>query len=208
MDSTTQPEPEKSMDSELSGGVTPTVAVADPPPTHAHARGRWEQVRRQARGSGMNRRQAIARANAVVAEEFPEFAADYPEPIEPEPIPEEAEALGPPAADTGVTGLDQLPADWPSLPANASLQAEIAWVAANRLLVTVGPDTVDLSRSLSPAPSHAAIGWLETSIRAYSKYCDIAAKATAQQEQGAEATRRERVACEEIEALLEAVQLD
>ena len=62
--------------------------------------------------------------------------------------------------------------------------------------------SVDLSRALSPAPSHAAIGWLETSIRAYSKYCDIAARATAQLEDEREHVRRERIAIDDIRSLL------
>lgn len=102
-------------------------------------------------------------------------------------------------------GLADLPPDWPTLPANAALAAEISWVQANRLRVARGVDeeaTVDLSKALSPAPSWAALGWLETSIRAYAKYCDIAAKATASQEDEREHVRRERIAIDEVRSLL------
>jgi len=77
-----------------------------------------------------------------------------------------------PAHPGRVTGLGDLPADWPTLPANASLQAEVSWVTANRLRVRAG-EGVDLSRALSPAPSHAALSWLETSILFPAKFADI-----------------------------------
>ena len=101
--------------------------------------------------------------------------------------------------------MGDIPPDWPVLPPNASLQAEIAWVQASRLdVVRESPQgtVVDLSRAVTPAPSRAAIGWLETSIRAYSKYCDIAAKATASQEHEQEQVRRERLSIEDIRRLL------
>lgn len=101
----------------------------------------------------------------------------------------------------GVSGLGDIPAGWPSLPANASLQAEVGWVQANRLRIVEG-DKVILSRALGPAPSHAALGWLETSIRAYSKWCDIAARAASSQADEQEHVRRERLAVEEITALV------
>ena len=104
-----------------------------------------------------------------------------------------------------VQGLGDIPAGWPPLPANASLAAEIGWVQASRLDVVEETGTgtrVDLSRADGPAPSKAAIGWLETSIRAYSKYCDIAAKATQTQEHEAEAVRRERLSLSDVLGLL------
>ena len=104
-----------------------------------------------------------------------------------------------------VQGLGDIPAGWPPLPANASLAAEIGWVQASRLDIVEETGTgtrVDLSRADGPAPSKAAIGWLETSIRAYSKYCDIAAKATQTQEHDAEAVRRERLALGDVLGLL------
>ena len=61
---------------------------------------------------------------------------------------------------------------------------------------------VHLERAHTPAPSHAALGWLETSIRSYAKYVDVAARVagTVQDEQAQ--VRGERMAIEEIRALL------
>ncbi len=103
--------------------------------------------------------------------------------------------------DTQVQGLSEIPAGWPSLPANASLQAEISWVSANRLRVRYGTG-VDLSRALSPAPSYSALSWLETSILFPAKFADISVKATAQQEDETEHIRREKLAIEEIRSIL------
>jgi hypothetical protein len=107
--------------------------------------------------------------------------------------------------DAGVVGLDAIPADWPTLPPNAALAQEIQWCQANRLSVTRTVDgltIVDLSRALQPAPSWSALGWLETSIRAYSKFVDVAAKASASVEDEREMVRRERLAIDEIRGLL------
>ena len=197
------------------------------PPAHARdgeSRGRaWERIRQEGRSAGMGKREAYDRATREATRLFPppapppepEPVTVDPEPVEPEPEPEPVEPPEPvaavkpeplPPAESGVSGLSQLPDGWPSLPANASLVAEIAWVQASRLdcveETPSGGTLVDLSRARSPAPSRAAIGWLETSIRAYSKYCDIAAKATAQQEHDAEAMRRERLALGEVLGLL------
>ena len=106
-----------------------------------------------------------------------------------------------------VSGLSDLPDHWPELPSNASLGAEIQWVQSSRLdVVTEYPNgaiEVDLSRADRPAPSKAAIGWLETSIRAYSKFCDIEAKATAQLESEEEHVRREKLAIQDVRSMLE-----
>lgn len=110
----------------------------------------------------------------------------------------------PPARDT-VIGIAKIPTSWPSLPANASLGEEIQWVQANRMRVVVEKPEgirVYLKRSLSPAPSHAALGWLETSIRAYTKYCEIAAKAANSVEDVRDMVRRERLKIEEVRSLL------
>jgi hypothetical protein len=104
-----------------------------------------------------------------------------------------------------VTGLSDIPESWGKLPPNASLASDIRWVQASRIDVveqTAAGTIVHLDRADRPAPSRAAIGWLETSIRAYSKYCDIAAKATAQYEDEQEVTRRERLSIERIRQLL------
>jgi hypothetical protein len=104
-------------------------------------------------------------------------------------------------ADQGVSGLDDLPPDWPELPANASLPVEISWVSANRLRVRDG-NRVNLSRALGPAPSYSALSWLETSILFPSKFADISVKATADQDTEKEVIKRERMAIEEIRSLL------
>lgn len=180
----------------------------------------WERLRREGRAAGMTRRGAISYAGGVIDRLFPP-PVPIPEPIleevplvEPEPIPAEMEredpdwlaeqlqsAPTPIPSDQGVVGLGTLPADWPKLPANASLQVEIAWVSANRLLVRDG-SSVDLSRALSPAPSYSALSWLETSILFPSKFADISVKATANQDDEREGIRREKLAIEEIRGLL------
>jgi hypothetical protein len=109
------------------------------------------------------------------------------------------------ATEAAVTGLSDVPAEWPTLPPNATLAAEISWVQANRLSVVrdLGDRAiVDLSKAMSPAPSWAALGWLETSIRAYSKFVDVAAKASAHVEDERDMVRRERMAIDEIRGLL------
>jgi len=143
----------------------------------------------------------------------PEPPEPEPPPPEPEPIPEpipEPEPPDPPAAPEpapssssagGVQGLDDLPPAWPTLPPNASLAAEVAWVQGNRLLVRRG-DGVDLSRSLSPAPSYAALSWLETSILFPSKFADVTVKAGQVQQDATEDARRERLALADLQGLL------
>jgi len=68
------------------------------------------------------------------------------------------------ATDTRVQGLSEIPADWPPLPGNASLQAEIRWCQSNRLIVVEeranGVFVVHLDRARTPVPSWAALGWL------------------------------------------------
>ena len=76
---------------------------------------------------------------------------------------------------------------------------------ANRVFVleeTTSGTIVHLDRADRPAPSKAALGWLETSIRAYAKYCDIAAKATAHYDDEPKVVRRERFSVEQVRQLL------
>ena len=85
-------------------------------------------------------------------------------------------------------------ASWGELPAYASLHAEVSWVQANRLRCvreTSDCVVVDLSRALSPAPSYGTLGWLETSIKTYTKFVDVAAKANSTQEDKQTEVRRE-----------------
>ena len=111
-----------------------------------------------------------------------------------------------------VTGLSNIPASWGELPPNASLGAEIAWVQANRLWVVEeksdGATVVHLELARSPAPSWSALGWLETSIRAYSKFVDVAAKVTATHQDQQDLVRRERMAIDEIRSLLAEMRED
>jgi hypothetical protein len=180
----------------------------------------WERLRREGRASGMTRKGAIAYASGVIESLFPPPPEPIAEPIEstivdkPEPetstIVDVLEPAEDPAVSTivdkipvdqGVSGLGELPESWGTLPANAQLQVEIAWVSANRLRVRSGHG-VDLSRALSPAPSYSALSWLETSILFPSKFADISVKATAQQDDEREHIRREKMAIEEIRSLL------
>ena len=117
-----------------------------------------------------------------------------------------------PRDDGRIQGLGDIPEDWPELPANASMPTEIGWVQANRLRIVTekpsGPTVVHLDQALRPAPSWAALGWLETSIRSYAKYVDVAAKATSSDDGEADVMRRERMAIEEVRALLDEMRAD
>jgi hypothetical protein len=111
-----------------------------------------------------------------------------------------------PRDDGQIQGLGLIPEDWPELPSNASLAAEIAWCQANRLRIvserSSGATVVELGQALSPAPSWAALGWLETSIRSYAKFVDVAAKTTASDDGEHGMVRRERMAIDDVRALL------
>jgi len=103
-------------------------------------------------------------------------------------------------------GLGDIPGDWPELPDNASLPAEIGWVQAQRLRIVEdqpsGATVVHLARARSPAPSWAALGWLETSIRSYAKFVDVVAKSLATQQDEATTVRRERLRIDEMREIL------
>jgi hypothetical protein len=109
-------------------------------------------------------------------------------------------------SDGQIQGLGEIPDDWPELPSNASLAAEVGWVQANRLWVVEerpGRATlVRLDRAASPAPSRAALGWLETSIRSYAKFVDVAAKAASSDDGESAVMRRERIAIAEVEEIM------
>lgn len=186
---------------------------------HGETRGMcWERLRKEARAAGMARGQGPGTAYEWATREtdrlFPAPLPPEPEPepveipaepeepsaIEPEPVPEPEAAIAAdkPAADSLVFTV---PPAWPELPDNASLQAEIAWVSANRLRVRDGSG-VDLSRAKTPAPSYSALSWLETSILFPSKFADISVKATANQDDEKELIRREKASIEEIRSIL------
>jgi hypothetical protein len=114
--------------------------------------------------------------------------------------------------DTRIGGLDAIPKDWPELPGNVSLGQEIAWVQAERLRVVKeqanGSVKVDLSKARVPAPSMAALSWLETSIRSYAKFVEVASKQASSGQDEAEFVRRERMAIGEIRSILQEMMVD
>lgn len=106
----------------------------------------------------------------------------------------------------GISGLDLIPKGWPQLPSGVSLSQEIAWVQSERLLVVKETPArgikVDLSKARVPAPSMSALSWLETSIRSYAKFVEVASKQASSGQDEAEFVRKERMALAEIDALL------
>ena len=165
--------------------------------------GRWDEATifkddalRDFRSKGMRRDEASEAAWEAMEQAYPPIAA----------VAATADIQAEVATHTRIHGLSEIPADWSTLPANATLQAEVSWVQANRLRCvreTSDCVVVDLSRALSPAPSYATLGWLETSIKTYSKFVDVAAKATASQDGEAAEIRREVFAIADIRKILE-----
>ncbi len=165
--------------------------------------GRWPEVEpvrdrlmRECRKQGMSKSEAQAWTYAELDRLYP--------PLEPEPTEDSDEEFGD-AAGGSITGLNDIPECWGDLPPSSSLASDIRWVHANRVFVleeTTSGTIVHLDRADRPAPSKAALGWLETSIRAYSKYCDIAAKATARYDDEPKVVRRERFSVEQVRQLL------
>lgn len=147
------------------------------------------KMMRECRQKGMSKADAQAWTYSELDRLYPPEVTDSAEPAVAE------------HADQGVSGLGDLPADWPTLPANASLQAEVSWVSANRLRVRDGTG-VNLSKALSPAPSYSALSWLETSILFPAKFADISVKATSQQDDEREYIRREKMAIEDVRRIL------
>lgn len=109
--------------------------------------------------------------------------------------------------ERGIKGLDVIPKDWPQLPGSVSLGVEVSWVQENRLAVVKelpsGAVKVDLTKAYGPAPSRSALSWLETSIRSYAKFIEVASKQASSGQDEAEFVRRERMQLGEIRALLE-----
>lgn len=184
--------------------------------------GRWSEVEpqrdammREARRSGLSKEDAREKVYAKLLEMFPQAKQQTDEPAsEAGGVVDQVAVTAETTASTGgthardeaaVTGLDAIPPDWPALPPNAKLSVEIQWVQANRLSVVrdLGDRAVvDLGKAMTPAPSWSALGWLETSIRAYAKFVDVAAKASATLEDEREVVRREKLAIEEVRGLL------
>ena len=164
--------------------------------------GRWDEASKfkdealkELRSNGMKRDEASESAWDAMEQAYP-----------PTPMATVGQVATVVEADTRVQGLSDLPATWPELPDNASLQAELSWVQSNRLRIveesTSGITKVHLGRARTPAPSWAALGWLETSIRAYSKYIDIVAKALKDEEVEQTMVKRERLAIDKVRSLL------
>jgi len=135
------------------------------------------------------------------------FGFFLPGPVKPRPPEEPAKPAGANGNGDGhLQGLGQIPQSWGVLVDNAALPSEIAWVQSQRLTVVEerpgGPTVVHLDRARQPAPSHAALGWLETSIRSYAKYVDVVAKSLAVVQDEQDQVRRERLALAEIDSLL------
>jgi hypothetical protein len=181
-------------------GVDPLTVVK-----RLQGEGRWFGEIEDERNDMMREARKVRKLSKVDAqiEVYAELDAKYPRiiprPPEPEVSPIGDVLVDPPEA--GVSGLGDIPSDWPQLPPNGTLQADVSWVIANRLLVRDG-DGVDLSRSLAPAPSYAALSWLETSILFPSKFADISVKATSQAADEHEHVQRERLAIADIRSLL------
>jgi len=176
--------------------------------------GRWadiEPVRDDMmRAARKERRMSKTDAQAWV---YSELDRMYPPPDpSPDRLPGEGSGLVTPGVASQIRGLSDLPEDWPELPANASLSSEVGWVQANRLRIVEdqasGATSVHLDRALSPAPSWAALGWLETSIRSYAKFVDVAAKATAIDDGDGAVVRRERVSIDDVQRLLDEMMPD
>ena len=172
------------------------------------AEGRWTEIEpiktamlREARRAGWTRADAQAWAYWEVDRQYPPLPE--PEPVDCDNVPPAPASV--PASD-GLSGLHDVPDSWPELPAGSSLQAELQWVQSNRLAVveerSPGVTVVHLDRAHEPAPSRAALGWLETSIRSYAKYVDVVARTLRDEADEAETVRRERLAITDIRELL------
>lgn len=178
---------------------------------------RRDEVRRECLAAGMRRHEALERSWEVVLAEFPPpgvepaEATPPPKPLEAQPQPEAD--LPPEAADPEsgrLVGLADIPPSWPALPPNAPLQSEIQWVQAVRIDVVeqlqAGGYRIRLQRADSPAPSKAALSWLETAVLFPAKFADVAVKTTAALEDDRERVRRERRSIEEVRAILAEVR--
>jgi hypothetical protein len=165
--------------------------------------GRWAEASKYKddalsdfRGKGMKRDEASESAWNAMEQAFPPIAI----------VEATSETDGEEGADIRILGLKDIPADWPPLPGNTSLQEEVKWCHANRVMVVKetggGVVFVHLDRAITPAPSWAALGWLETSIRVYSKYIDVVAKALNDEEYEQATVKLERIPLDEVRSLL------
>ena len=181
------------------------------------AEGRWAEIEpvRDDMMRAARKQQKMSKSDAQewVYSELDRMYPPPPPPPSPDRLPGEGSAQAVVPRDVGqIRGLSDLPGEWPDLPANASLSSEVGWVQANRLRIVTdqptGATSVHLDRALSPAPSWAALGWLETSIRSYAKFVDVAAKATAVDDGEGAVLRRERVSLDDVLRLLDEMCVD
>ncbi len=160
------------------------------------AEGRWKQIkplRDRFMAECRHRKMSKAEAQAWTYAELDQ--------LYPATEPEVAQAVA-----GQIRGLSDLPDDWPELPSNASIQAELSWVQANRLgvitITATGATVVRLRLAREPAPSRGALAWLETSIRHNAKYVDVCVRSLKDEQDEQEHVRRERKAIAEIYDLL------
>ncbi len=170
-----------------------------------------ETVRMECISRDMTRKDAKQHAWAATIAAFPvegtlavEIALPEPSKAkQPDPTPDPPKD----SANGHLAGLESIPAVWPALPATASLTADLAWVQSNRLAVVeerpAGGQVVHLDRAAESAPSRSALGWLETSIRSYAKYIEVASRTLSAGDDDQHDARRERVAMDAIEGLLD-----
>lgn len=156
-------------------------------------------IRECIRGKGMSKEEARCWAYSELDRMYPPLAISIKE----APATTYAE---PQPADRGIKGLSKFPDDWPQLPAAASFTSEVSWVQANRLLVVEerpsGAVVVHLERARTPAPSMAALAWLETSIRSYAKWVEVASKCSGSEDLGSDIIKREKARIEDVRAVL------
>lgn len=202
-----------------SGEKTQTFRMVTPPANpltvakRLQKEGRWaeieplrDQMMREARKGGMLKEEAQAWVYGELDRMYPPNVSEIVS-IDGDGV-SDAEQAG----EDSLTlthareGLGALPPDWPDLPDNAPLPAELSWVQAQRLRVVEerpgGQTVVRLSRAGCPPPSWAALGWLDTSIRNPAKFVDVAAKGLGQQELEPDVTKRERRSIEDVRRLL------
>jgi hypothetical protein len=111
-----------------------------------------------------------------------------------------------------ISGIGVIPEEWGELPASSTLARELQWVQAYRLTIVrtapTGGAVVDLAAAREPAPSLAALGWLETSIRNYNKYVELLARVTKDEQDEAGLAAREAHAIDEIDAIIRQMMRD
>ncbi len=106
-------------------------------------------------------------------------------------------------------GIHRIPRNWGELPAEATFEADVRWVHANRLLVVrkaaTGMASVELGKASSPAPSHGALGWLEFAVMNPTKFMsDLVPRVLKDDGEDAdeEGVKRERKSIEELREVL------